>query len=225
MNEADSAHHFERSRRGYDRLAPVYEGLEALSFGNALMKARTALLPSLPPLETALVLGEGDGRFVCALLKSQPRCQVTCVEQSPGMVQRAHARLSKTPSVANVNFSIQDAASFQPEKRRYDALFTTFFLDCFTEPQLRELIPKWLRGLKRRGLWYYVDFEQPENGFAALRARMYLSTMHTFFRWQTDLQPRRLADPHPIFIEHGLSLDRAYTSNNQLLTTGLYRYA
>ena len=226
MTEKNSAqHHFERSRRGYDRLAPVYEGLEQLAFGAALMRARTALLPRLPPLEKALVLGEGDGRFLKVLLEAQPRCKITCVEGSPGMVQRAHARLAKTATFSNINFSIQDARSFIPENRTYDAVFTTFFLDCFTETQLQELMPLWLKGLKRGGLWYYTDFQQPAEGLAALRAKTYLTTMHAFFRWQTALQPRQLVETQALFSEQGLNLCLERTGSYKLLTTRLYRYA
>ena len=216
---------FERSRRGYDRLAPFYEGLEYIAFGSALMRARTSLLETLPPLEKVLVLGEGDGRFLKALLETQPRCQVTCVEQSPGMVQRAHARLAKSPSLERVNFTIQDASRFKPEKRSYDAIFTTFFLDCFTEAQLGEALPLWLKGLKRGGLWYYADFQQPNTGLTAIRAKMYLSIMHRFFRWQTGLQPRQLVATAPLFDSHGLSLGLERNSSQNLLSTKIYRYA
>ena len=57
LPKADGA--FERSRRGYDRLAPLYEGLEYIAFGSALMRARTTLLETLPPLRKSAHIGRG----------------------------------------------------------------------------------------------------------------------------------------------------------------------
>lgn len=57
-----------RGRRGYDRLGPWYEWVEWLRFGGRLQTWRTRLLDRLPTPRSALVLGDGDGRFLRALL-------------------------------------------------------------------------------------------------------------------------------------------------------------
>ena len=214
----------QRSVEGYNRLAPNYRKLEYLAFGSALMGARVALLERLPPLDRVLILGEGDGRLLEVLLRNRPRCQVTCVEQSPRMVELAQARLAAIGRLENVHFAVRDALTFVPERRSYDAIVTSFFLDCFTKDVLKTLIPTLLQGLKRGGLWYYADFHMPSQATARVRAEVYLALLHTFFRWRTGLRSRRLVDPAPIFAANGLSLEVERQQSGGLLTTRLYRY-
>ena len=211
-----------RAAKGYNRLAPYYASLEYLVFGTALVQARTALLDDLPKLETALILGEGDGRFLHTFLQKQPDCRVTCVEQSDQMVRRARARLEPVQA-ERVTFLVQDALIFTPDSNAYDAVITLFFLDCFTEDKLRYLIPKLADGLRPGGVWYYVDFQVPERGWRRVRGWVMLEAMHTFFRLTTGLEPRQLADPKPLFRENGLVLKRQRNLNFGLLNAQLYK--
>ena len=210
-----------KSKKGYDRLAPYYETLERLAFGNRLMHARTALLDDLPPLEKVLILGEGDGRFLSAFLQRQPECSVTCLEQSSSMIELARARLTKRQQ-RKVTFVTKDALLFAPQRAHYDGLVTAFFLDCFTPKTLQNLVPKLAAALQAGGWWYYADFAVPSQGWRRLRAQVYLTTMHAFFRWQTGLQARSLADPTPLFERRLEPVKRLETSHG-LLTTQLYR--
>ena len=211
------------SAKGYDRLAPYYAALEHLVFGTSLMQARTALLDTLPELEQALILGEGDGRFLYAFLRKQPGCHVTCIEQSARMVGRARRRLEPAQA-ERVTFLVQDALTFTPYLNAYDAVITLFFLDCFTEAKLNHLIPKLSNGLKPKGIWYYADFQMPEQGWRGVRGRWLLRAMHLFFRLTTRLEPRQLADPKPFFRENGLVLTEQRDLNFELLTAQLYKH-
>ena len=57
-----------QTEHGYDHLAKHYHFFEKLMFGESLTKARMALLDSIPDCCSALVLGDGDGRLLEALL-------------------------------------------------------------------------------------------------------------------------------------------------------------
>ncbi len=214
------------SVKGYDRLAPFYEHLELLVFGSQLMRARTALLDALPPVKNVLVLGEGDGRFLSALLARQPACSVAVLEQSPKMVELAHHRLTPQQR-SRVTFFLGDAVSFAlgsagGDAARYDLVVTAFFLDCFDEDGLGVLVPRLAAALEAGGWWYYADFATPPAGWRRLRAEGYLAALHAFFRWQTGLQTWRLADPTPLFERYLKSVKRLEHSHG-LLTTRLYR--
>ena len=206
---------------GYDRLARFYAPLEHLVFGTALMRTRIALLDALPKLEHALILGEGDGRFLYTFLQKQPGCRVTCVEQSARMVERARGRLEPAQA-ERVTFLVQDALTFTPEAHKYDAVIALFFLDCFTEETLGHLIPKLLNGLRPGGVWYYADFQLPGRGWRRMRGKLLLNAMHLFFRLTTRLEPRQLADPKPLFRRVGLVLRRQRELDFGLLTAHLY---
>lgn len=210
------------SRTGYDRLAPYYAALEHLAFSTQLMRARTTLLDHLPPLEEVLILGEGDGRFLKALLERQLDSRVTVLEQSPRMIELARKKLTGIQE-ARVTFLAEDALTYTPEPCRYGGIVTAFFLDCFTEVELESLLPRLATGLGPGGLWYYVDFQVPSGGWRKARAQTYLTLMHAFFRWRTGLVSRTLVDPAPIFARLGLKLLEHKALNGDLLTARLYQ--
>ena len=55
---------------GFDRLARPYRWMEYLSFGRALERCRFHFLPQLADTRSAMLLGDGDGRFAERLLRA-----------------------------------------------------------------------------------------------------------------------------------------------------------
>ena len=73
----------------FDLLAPHYRWLETIVFGNALQKARTCWISNIPRPKRTLLLGAGNGRFLCELLQVHP--DVDCLDASERMLQLARA--------------------------------------------------------------------------------------------------------------------------------------
>lgn len=210
------------SARGYDRLARVYAGLERLAFGQLLMTARVALLATLATPARILIIGEGDGRMLAALLARYPAAQVDCVEQSAAMIKRARSRL---PQTAKVRWLQQDAASFVPAPASYNCIITTFILDSFEGDGLGQLVARLYAALAPGGQWYYADFHMPERGWQQRRASLWLTLLYTFFRWQTGLDVRTLEDPVARFEALGLRQEASLEYSQGLLVTRVYRKA
>ncbi|MCU1248095.1 MAG: methyltransferase type 12 [Edaphobacter sp.] len=61
----------------FDRIARPYHWLEYLTLGKALERCRNHHLPQLLDRRHALVLGDGDGRFLAQLLKQNPNLLVS----------------------------------------------------------------------------------------------------------------------------------------------------
>lgn len=212
------------SRAGYDRLAAHYQTLETLTFGARLQQTRTALLPRLRHVKRVLILGDGDGRFLHALLTSNPHCQIDCLEQSSNMIEQTRKRLSPT-DLNRVHFIHTDALTYHPTPNHYDCIVTAFFLDCFTHPQLEFLVDKFMVGLKPDGCWYYADFFVPLSGFWRVRARVWLRVMYWFFRWQTGISASHLVNPDGLFVRAGLTCVAERFLSQRLLVARLYRRA
>ena len=53
----------------FDRVARVYRLLEYVIFGGALQRARVRWFNALEQPQRALVIGEGDGRFLSELMR------------------------------------------------------------------------------------------------------------------------------------------------------------
>lgn len=181
--------------RGYDRLSGPYQALERLAFGGSLMRARTAHLDALAGSRRVLLVGEGDGRFVRALLERYPRVEAVCVDHSPAMARRARQRLG--PLADRARFVITDAVDGPLPAGPFDAIITMFFLDLFPEPSLARVTERLVQRLAPGGLWLVADFTVPERGAARTAAQAGLWMLYRFFRWQTAIETLRLVDPEP----------------------------
>lgn len=218
--------HRTRSARGYDTLAGAYRWLEKLTFANELQRARLALLDGVPPVQTALFFGDGDGRLLEAFLRRQPRCRVTSVDQSGAMIDRQRRRLRRRGLDSQVSWRQLDARDVPAETESVELIVTPFFLDCFTREELTRLVPRIGRSLSPAGLWYVVDFQYPPGGgWRARRAAIWLAAMHTFFGYATGLETRRLVDPDPILAANGFECIARADRNGALITSRMYRLA
>ena len=177
----------EKSLTSFDPIAPLYRTLETLAFGSALQSARVAFLSEIGDTRRALIAGEGNGRFLEALLRRHPTIRVDCVDASARMLQLAKARVHDD---ARVRFLHEDLKVWSPEENAYDLIVTHFFLDCFVEDEIAVIVTKLARAATADAVWLLSDFSIPAGGLAKVHARIWLSAMYRFFRLTTaDQRP------------------------------------
>jgi len=191
-------------RMGFDRIASMYRVLETLAFGSVLQRARTAHLGQITDAEEIALAGEGNGRFLQALLAVNPRCRVTCFDSSPGMLRVAEARIEK-PDRDRVHFELVDLESESLPAERYDALVTNFFLDCFVPETLVHLLSKLGRSLCPKGKWFLSDFVEPRNNnFLGLLQGCTLRLLYCFFRRTCGIKAKKVSNPQEILFSLGM---------------------
>jgi ubiquinone/menaquinone biosynthesis C-methylase UbiE len=180
----------------FDRIAPHYRWIETLAFGNTLQSARTLWIRKIPRPKRSLILGEGNGRFLCALLRAHPKIDVDCIDASRDMLRIARRRVErKCPeSLPHVRFLRRDILRWSPQAS-YNLLITHFFLDCFQSDQLEEIIAKLSRAASAGAVWLLADFTIPTQPFARLHALLWLCMMYTFFRATTGITANSIVDP------------------------------
>lgn len=209
--------------RGYDRLARWYWLLEKPVFRNDLQWARVALLPELPPVDRILMLGDGDGRLVAEVLRRQPHAHVTSVEQSPEMLRLQRRQVTQLNAEDRVRLVCQDARAWSACGETFDCVIAPFFLDCFSEAELKCHLPQWMGLVEPGGWFYHVDFVLPAAGWRRLRATFWSTVMHQFFRWQTGLTVRELVPVEAFFDGADWLVHRTQTLNHGFLQSRLYR--
>ncbi|MBI1177531.1 methyltransferase domain-containing protein [bacterium] len=203
----------------FDPVARWYRFLEMAAFGGALQRCRIALLDEVKTAERVLIVGEGNGRFLEALLQSNPVAKITVIDASQRMINLARERVNHSPRVTFVHASLLDAATAIPS---VDLVVTDFFLDCFNESEMY-LATKRLRGaLENGGRWLWSDFAIPESGFMKLWSRTVVALLYDFFRLATGISARRLIDPHPRFTELKMNLIERRVLSKGLLASALY---
>jgi ubiquinone/menaquinone biosynthesis C-methylase UbiE len=204
----------------FDTVAPWYRALETIAFGNALQRARIACLNEIASRQRALVVGEGNGRFLRELLTRQPQIQVDCIDASERMLQLAQKRIGHDAS--RVNFLRRDISSWTPTAGQYDLIVTHFFLDCFSEDQLGEIVTKLSRAATGNAAWLLADFHVPAQAFARVHARAWLATMYWFFRNAAGIEAWELVDPAPFLRAEGFSLSSQHLSRHVMLKSELW---
>ncbi len=204
----------------FDRLAPHYDWLEALTAGRSLQRVRTAWLPELRDRSRILSAGEGHGRFAAACATSFPAAELTCVEASAPMIRRAQRRLRGLP--ARVRWHEGDLLSWSPDGT-YDAVVTCFFLDCFPPTSLAQVVKKLAGCAREDAVWLVADFALPERGPARWRARAIHAVMYEFFHRAVALPARRLVPPDDLLRAHGFRLDHRREFDWGLLRADLWR--
>jgi len=198
----------------FDGIAGYYHWLEQLFAGDLMQRNRTAFLQRTRHCRRALLVGEGTGRFLAELLRHNPQIEITCVEQSAGMIREIRQRLMKEHvDGARVEFRQMDALAWMPSDTKYDLIATNFFLDCFQPGELQTLVERLAASANHQAIWLVADFCVPENGWRRGRARILLAGLYGFFRLATSLSASRLTPPDTFISKSGFKLaERRFTN-------------
>ncbi|WP_158750160.1 trans-aconitate 2-methyltransferase [Acidobacterium sp. S8] len=180
-------------RLNFDRLARPYRWLEYLTFGPALERCRFHFLPNLTRARHALMLGDGDGRFLRRLLEANPQLHADVADISPTMLALLNERLD--PGMRRrVTLHQADLRSWEPPGRGYDLVVTHFFLDCLFEEELAALIESIQPKLVSGALWVVSEFARPRGGVRARLSGAVISMLYGMFGLLTGLTVRSLPD-------------------------------
>lgn len=191
----------------FDRVAPHYDRLERWFSLGLMHRARTAHLPSIGSCRHALLLGEGPGRFLPLVLKQFTHARVTCIDSSARMLDLARDGIPEADR-NRVAFVEADILSWQPISDRFDLIVTNFFLDCFDQDELTQIIPQVSSLATQDASWLVADFNVPRQGFARWRAAFIIGVLYRFFRVATGLSARKLISPEPLLRGAGFQLHR-----------------
>jgi ubiquinone/menaquinone biosynthesis C-methylase UbiE len=208
----------------FDRLARHYEWMELLLAGCKLERCRNAFWNEIPSPQSALLVGEGHGKFLASLLERNPGARVTCVDASANMLEVARNRLLRgTLPLQRVEFIQAELPAWKPPAGCYDLVATHFFLDCFPRDQLAAVIDNLQRAARPGSCWLISDFHIPGSGLRRLRARAIHRLMYAFFRLVTKLPASSLVPPQPFLRRSGFVRVRRVEFDRGLLCAELWR--
>jgi ubiquinone/menaquinone biosynthesis C-methylase UbiE len=211
----------------FDSIAPAYRTLETIAFGGDLQRARVACLGEIEIPRRALIVGEGNGRFLCELLRLHPNIEVDCVDESRRMLELARQRIERRlpGDATHVQFLQRDITSWTPSEASYDLIVTHFFLDCFSEARIADIVNRLSRAATPTATWLLADFCVPAQGFARIRAGLWLAAMYRFFRFTSGIEARELADPSAFLRTAGFALASQHLLRSGMLKSELWRKA
>jgi ubiquinone/menaquinone biosynthesis C-methylase UbiE len=215
----------------FDRLACPYRWMEYASFGPYLERCRLAQLAYLGGAKRALVLGDGDGRFLKQLLASNPLLTADVVDSSRSMLRVLDRRIRRMgePFHRRIHLHNADALGWNASGG-YDLVVCHFFLDCFFMPQLDRLFDRLMPHLNPGARWVISEFSIPcrasapplASSFARCLARPIVGLLYRCFGLLTGLRVRHLPDYAASLRRRGLTLERETCFLGGLLQSQLW---
>lgn len=207
----------------FNFIARPYRWLEYLTLGRRLERCRLHFLPHLLDQKKALVLGDGDGRFLAELMAAAPELHADAIDTSSAMLRllRQRCKSRTLNAAARLETHHIDALAFRPIGP-YDLVVTHFFLDCLTESSLDALIVRIRRSLAPGALWVVSDFRIP-SGPMRLPALIFVRGLYLAFRILTGLRTNRLPNHVEALSRAGLVRTAHHHSLAGLLTTELWQ--
>jgi ubiquinone/menaquinone biosynthesis C-methylase UbiE len=203
----------------FDRIAPFYRAMEAVTAGGKLQRCRVAFLDQIPAPRRVLIAGEGHGRFLPELFCRFPEASVTVVDSSRKMLNIAR---SKVPE-SKVEFIHADLREWMPESGNFDLIVTHFFLDCFPADELQRVIDQLGRWATPEAHWLLADFQEASGVARGLRSRLILKLLYRFFRITCNLSAKHLSAPDPHLLTAGFTRHQRISLDWDLLKAEWWR--
>ncbi len=208
----------------FDTLAPWYRAMELVLAGNLLQSCRRAFLREAAQCRSALLLGEGPGRYLVELIRANPEMEVTCIDTSPRMLEIARAQVARARlPVDRLQLHCTDIRSCKVPVGAPELIATHFFLDCFPSAELSEVIARVASLAPTAATWVISDFRVPERGWQRVRSRLILKVAYWFFAWTTRLPAKSLSSPEEELQRHGFRLEKRQLFNHGLLHADWWR--
>ncbi|MEQ9304157.1 MAG: class I SAM-dependent methyltransferase [Marinoscillum sp.] len=173
----------------FDRVALIYDRLARLVFGPQWHQVQATAATDLNTVKHLLIIGGGTG----AILEQLDHPEITYVELSGRMIDRTKQRSTK----AAMKFMNIDFLQWKSDQK-YDAIYCPFFLDCFNEEQLPQVVQKLSEYLTDTGRLYVVDFQRGNWG-----QRVSVRVMLRFFRITSGLSANQLLDLRQVIVANG----------------------
>lgn len=143
-------------RVNYNYIAPFYDMLCHLVFGQRVKNAQIASLKFIPYDSDILIVGGGTGWILEEISKiHQSGLSITYVDVSSKMISLSKNRDSSCNEVSFINASIENT---DLQNKKYGVIITPFLFDSFQQATLHCIFNKLDESLIHNGLWLYTDF-------------------------------------------------------------------
>ncbi|HEY9117239.1 MAG TPA: class I SAM-dependent methyltransferase [Roseivirga sp.] len=165
----------------FNRVAPIYDLLAKLIFGNSLLRAQSHFLKQLPENKRVLFVGGGTGQLLNHSFFTKAS-HVEYLELSEQMIERA-----KLQAIHHKNIDFIQGNFFDCQGK-YDVIICNFFLDCFNETNLKLAVEHLYRLSSSQTTLVVTDFNRTDK----LRHKMLIKMMILFFSVFSGLEARKL---------------------------------
>jgi tRNA (cmo5U34)-methyltransferase len=183
----------------FDKIAPVYDQLASMIFGNTLQKSQECTLRFIPAQVTILIVGGGTGWYLKKLLQQKQVKKIVYLEASQAMLRLSQHNIASVSCSTEVEFRLGTEQSIRSGEK-FDVVITHFVLDLFPEPQVKAMIHILYNALRQNGIWLCSDFELSRQHPGRWWKKSLISAMYFFFRWVSNVKASTLPDIHGLLV-------------------------
>ena len=174
----------------YNRIAPYYDKLARLVFGDRLERAQKTHLNMIDANSSVLIVGGGTGAILEYLEERNIRLDVDFVELSSGMIEEARNRNYK---LVRPTYYQMDIMNFKGSN--YDYILINFFFDQYNFQEAKNILNRLEIALSEDGAILFVDFIRSDK----LVDKILLRLMYLFFHFSANLNKVELIEYNDLF--------------------------
>jgi ubiquinone/menaquinone biosynthesis C-methylase UbiE len=203
--------------RGFDWIAPYYDFLARMVFGNTIRRCQVAYLDKVPSGAKVLILGGGTGWILTELFKLNPTCRVWYVEASVKMLEKAKVRSEVLLSSQVIFIHGTERNLAEMADTRFDAVITNFYFDLFTSKSLPAVLENITRVIHPGSKLLVSEFIEGSRW-----QRLMLFIMYQFFNRTCSIEASRLPDWQGELKRHKFTERNETTFSNGFIKSSLY---
>jgi SAM-dependent methyltransferase len=207
-----------------DHIARWYRLFEYAVFGTALERRRLEYLTAVRRSGDALVIGDGDGRYLSALAKRNCELNIDAIDLSAEMLSLTRKRLSRTFGQVprRIRLECADIRNAALPRAHYDLIATHFFLDCLDSSQCSVVISQLAAAAKPEARWIISEFRYPPHGLRRFWAKFWIGLSYLFFRYATGLRANRIPEYSRALEANGFVKRKSRVSFTGMLVSELW---
>ena len=208
----------------FDRIAPYYDRLARLVYGNRIRRAQCYFLDQIPPASRVLVVGGGTGWLLPCLLDKPEVKHITYLEASATMLEMAQqkVRYLDKHAIATIDFIHGDEHCLLAEDR-FQVVITNFVLDMYEGKALDRLMQTLLAHLEPAGYWLFTDFRITQKRVHRWWQQWMTKAMYLFFHLTAGIARQTLPPYHQHFAAHGLHMTHERSFFSDFIVSRVYR--
>lgn len=192
-----------RIGKRFSAIAPVYDSIVKLVFGERLWNLQDAILQDLPLGDNCLIIGGGTGKILEFAVERNLASNYFYAELSDKMIAQAQARLA---SLKHKIIYSNDWKDWQ--NKSFDYIILPFVLDCYSAENARLLVIELSKCMSKNGKLVLVDFFKTNNHLQSL----FIKSLYLFFRFFIKIESKKLPPYHEIFSQIGFEMERKKTA-------------
>lgn len=201
------------AKQGYNVLAPVYDVLARLVLGKSIQQMQLQFLNLLTSKNKLLILGGGTGWILPFIDRINSNIQIDYVDLSPGMIKKAKERGIDPARITFIEGTEQDIPDAD-----YDCVITNFYLDLFSDAELKGIINHIMHCMQPNSYWLVTDFVTGSSW-----SKSKLKCMYFFFWLTTGLKTNQLPAWEQVMHSTGEKLLETKTSDRGFIKSAVYQ--